>query len=175
MITIDHGSCATHNVYGLDCAEFDRLRERADGACEQCGVAEEDTRHGRLHIDHLGPRGNPTSVRGLLCSPCNTSLGQSEAGRAEFTEAQLMYLAMPFGVDLIAAVPSEDEEAARRKLRRFAADRAKTAQAEVDAIVDALRLGVRQVDVMKDVDRSREYIRRIARDAEQGGRLPRRL
>lgn len=72
------------------------------------------------------------------------------------------------------SVTGEELEAARRKLRRFATERAQTAQAEVDAIVDALRLGVRQVDVMKDVDRSREYIRRIARDAEEDGRLPRR-
>lgn len=66
-----------------------------------------------------------------------------------------------------------EREAARRRLRKFATDRARTARAEVDAIVDALRLGVRQVDVMRDVDRSREYVRRIARDAEQDGRLPR--
>lgn len=60
----------------------------------------------------------------------------------------------------------------RRRLRKFATDRVKVAQAEVDTIVEALRLGVRQVDVTKDVDRSREYVRRIERDAEADGRLP---
>lgn len=67
---------------------------------------------------------------------------------------------------------TEEQAAARRRLRKFAADRAKAAQAEIDTIVEALRSGVRQVDVVKDSDRSREYIRRIAREAEEDGRLP---
>lgn len=68
---------------------------------------------------------------------------------------------------------TDEQAAARRRLRKLAADRARAAQAEVDAIVEALRLGVRQVDVVRDIDRSREHVRKIARDAEDDGRLPR--
>lgn len=67
---------------------------------------------------------------------------------------------------------TDEQSSARRKLRKIAADRVKAAAAEIEAIVDALRVGVRQVDVVRDIDRSREHVRKIARDAEDDGRLP---
>jgi hypothetical protein len=44
----------------------------ANGCCQVCGISEE--KHGkRLAVDHCHSTGN---VRGLLCSKCNTALGQ---------------------------------------------------------------------------------------------------
>lgn len=70
-------------------------------------------------------------------------------------------------------VETDEQTTARRKLRKLATDRVKAVQREADAIVEALRAGVRQVDVARDIDRSREHVRKIARDAEDAGRLPR--
>lgn len=52
---------------------------------------------------------------------------------------------------------------ARRALRELAAQRRQAAEAEAEAIVAALRAGVRQVDIARDLDRSREHIRQVAR------------
>ena len=55
--------------------------------------------------------------------------------------------------------------AARRRLRKVVADRKKLAQAEIDAIAVALRVGLKQVEVMQLVERSREHVRLAARSA----------
>ncbi len=55
------------------------------------------------------------------------------------------------------------QEEARKKLRRLAAQRRRIADQEPAAIVEALKAGVRQMDVAEDIDRTREHIRRIAR------------
>lgn len=73
----------------------------------------------------------------------------------------------------IPGVETDEQTAARRRLRKLATDRAKAARLEASAIVEALRVGVRQVDVARDIERSREHVRKIARDAEEDGRLPR--
>lgn len=55
-------------------------------------------------------------------------------------------------------------EEARKALRRIAAQRRRLTDQEPAAIVAALNAGVRQMDVAEDIGRTREYIRRVARD-----------
>lgn len=52
---------------------------------------------------------------------------------------------------------------ARAKLRKLAKDRDRIATEEPLAVVEALRAGVRQADIVRDLGRTREHIRRIAR------------
>jgi hypothetical protein len=70
-------SCVSHLKYGMDCAEYGALRARAQGHCEICGLAEEETPTGALVIDHAHDYGDH-AVRGLLCSACNSKLGAAE-------------------------------------------------------------------------------------------------
>lgn len=49
------------------------MRERQRGLCAICGTPEPETPKGRLHVDHDHETGR---VRGLLCSRCNTGIGQ---------------------------------------------------------------------------------------------------
>jgi hypothetical protein len=62
---------------------------------------------------------------------------------------------------------------ARTRLRKLAAERERLAADEPAAIVAALQAGVRQVDIARDLDRTREHVRRIARahgiDGHQAG------
>lgn len=60
---------------------------------------------------------------------------------------------------------TSEQQAARARLRDIAAARRKAEQGEAPAVIDALKVGVRQADVARDLDRGREHIRRIARDA----------
>mgnify|MGYP000933626974 CR=1 FL=1 len=66
--------CRKHDnawhAYGLTGPQAEDLRSR--GACDICGTDSPGGRYGRWHIDHDHETGK---VRGLLCSPCNTSLG----------------------------------------------------------------------------------------------------
>lgn len=52
---------------------------------------------------------------------------------------------------------------ARTKLRKLARDRERIAEAEPQAILDALAAGVPQKDIAADLGRTREHIRRAAR------------
>ena len=64
--------------YGLTMAQYDEMLEAQNGVCAVCGAA---CRTGsRLAIDHDHETGK---VRGLLCRPCNSSLGlmQDDAAR----------------------------------------------------------------------------------------------
>jgi hypothetical protein len=54
-------------------------------------------------------------------------------------------------------------EQARAALREIAAERKRLAEVEPAAIVAALEAGVRQADVARDIDRTREHVRRVAR------------
>jgi hypothetical protein len=73
-----HRSCH-HWTFSLTCDEFDRLRERAGGKCELCGIAEEGTPRRVLCIDHDN-RYDPRAVRGLICDKCNSHLRFLENG-----------------------------------------------------------------------------------------------
>lgn len=63
-------TCHHFAYHGLTCDEYDALRARANGHCEICGIAEEETRRGSLVIDHCMAQGFH-AVRGLLCDSCN--------------------------------------------------------------------------------------------------------
>ncbi|MFD6073533.1 hypothetical protein [Amycolatopsis lurida] len=58
-----------------------------------------------------------------------------------------------------------EQQAARARLRDIAAARRKAEGGEAPAVIAALNVGVRQADIARDLERGREHIRRIARDA----------
>lgn len=59
-------------LYGLSVNEYEQMYAEANGCCQVCGVSEESLNK-RLAVDHCHATGK---VRGLLCSKCNTALGQ---------------------------------------------------------------------------------------------------
>lgn len=61
---------------------------------------------------------------------------------------------------------------ARARLVYLAAERESNAASEPEAIIDALKLGVRITDIASDIGRTREHVRRIRLEAEGSGRLP---
>lgn len=85
----------------------------------------------------------------------------------------------------MSTMTSPEAQQARQRLRKLARDRQRIEDTEDDAIADALRAGVRQVDVAQDIGRTREHIRRIAKrygipgrradatDAQTGPQSPR--
>lgn len=71
-------------TYGLEPEDYDRLLKKQKGGCGICqGVLGEN-----LHVDHDHTTG---AVRGLLCSACNTGLGQFQDS-ASLLRAALRYL-----------------------------------------------------------------------------------
>lgn len=56
--------------YGLTLAQFEAMLETQGGTCAIC---EREQIGMNLHVDHCHQTGR---VRGLLCSPCNTAIGQ---------------------------------------------------------------------------------------------------
>lgn len=65
--------------YGIEVADYDRLREEQKGCCAICGRSDpigrvsEWTQDYWLAVDHDHETGE---VRGLLCTTCNSGLGQ---------------------------------------------------------------------------------------------------
>jgi hypothetical protein len=59
--------------YGVEHGSYARMLEAQNGKCAICGTTQPGLRISRFHIDHCHETGK---VRGLLCSPCNTGLGQ---------------------------------------------------------------------------------------------------
>lgn len=60
-----------------------RVRDRADGRCEYCGLAEEDS-YIPHHIEHIRPKqhggGDSLSNLALACQACNLKKGPNLAG-----------------------------------------------------------------------------------------------
>jgi len=71
-------ACATQRKsklkrnWGMTLDQFDSLLRAQGGGCAICG-SKEPGGTGRFHVDHCHATG---SVRGLLCTRCNTGLGQ---------------------------------------------------------------------------------------------------
>lgn len=89
-----HATCH-HVTYFMSCNEYEQLLKRADGRCEMCGIAAEDTPRGKLDIDHDGQLGY-TAVRGLLCPACNIDVMLVENGRRSIDDRIAAYLANPW-------------------------------------------------------------------------------
>lgn len=164
-------ACTTHKKYLLTCEDYDELVDRAEGCCEICLIAPEETVAGLLHIDHDHARGWG-AVRGMLCGPCNNRLGRDWA---KHSKKAADYLARPLFREHPTTPAPEVTHAPRlgSTTRTAAAlaerDRAKRkldeATAELhEAIVDDLDDGVTQQHLKAIVGVSRERIRLIANE-----------
>ena len=69
------GSVRRRKAYGLTPRQYDALVLAAQGRCDLCGRLDDNTRAFSLVIDHHHPTGG---IRGLLCEPCNVTLGYVE-------------------------------------------------------------------------------------------------
>jgi|HubBroStandDraft_6_1064221.scaffolds.fasta_scaffold159466_5 hypothetical protein len=74
------GTCHHFAFHGLTCDEYDALRARANGRCEICGIAEEDTPRGVLVVDHFEEKG-VRFIRGMICGRCNSGVMSCIDGR----------------------------------------------------------------------------------------------
>jgi len=67
----------------MDSSVRRRVRDRADGRCEYCGLAEEDS-YIPHHIEHIRPKqhdgGDSLSNLALACQACNLKKGPNLAG-----------------------------------------------------------------------------------------------
>ena len=65
-----------YQKYGILLEDYERILEEQEGRCAICGMkAEHNVINGRLkslHVDHDHSTG---TIRGILCSNCNTGLG----------------------------------------------------------------------------------------------------
>lgn len=95
MSLAGHETCH-HRTYYLDCAAFDALLGRANGACEICGAAASAQYNGKLVIDHDHAHGWG-AVRGLLCSRCNAHMRRIDSYERPLDEAVTSYLALGRG------------------------------------------------------------------------------
>jgi Recombination endonuclease VII len=64
----------------MSCREYTALLARAAGHCEACGTPVQESGLKQLIIDH-DHRYGVDAVRGLICSSCNTALGNMEHRR----------------------------------------------------------------------------------------------
>lgn len=74
-------------TYGITLVEYDELLESQAGGCAICGVSSDKIGR-RLAVDHDH---STDEVRGLLCTQCNTMLGQS-GDRPEILRLGAQYL-----------------------------------------------------------------------------------
>ncbi len=71
--------CATlRKKYGISADDYDEILSKQGGVCAICGadnprINQPGKKTIYLHVDH---NHKTNKVRGLLCQPCNTSLGQ---------------------------------------------------------------------------------------------------
>ncbi len=76
--------------YGITIDDFERMNKEQNGVCKICNEPPAlKTKWGRLAVDHCHTTGK---VRGLLCYPCNTLLGNANDSRWRLRRA-IDYLA----------------------------------------------------------------------------------
>jgi hypothetical protein len=91
-------TCA-HRNYDMSCEEYDAMWFEAAGRCEICRCLPEETKNGRLFIDHH-PFTGRWAVRGLLCNACNTTLGD----RYPWNDASDRFMANPWYARFFASL-----------------------------------------------------------------------
>ena len=95
------------NRYGITWQEYDETFRYQGGKCRICGMVEtKKSRTGeivRLHVDHDH---STNEVRGLLCSSCNSGLGNFRDS-VELLRKAITYLENPPGVN----VPNPGDDA----------------------------------------------------------------
>jgi hypothetical protein len=89
--------------YKLSSTDYHALFELQGGRCGICQVSQDEMGE-RLAVDHDHQSGE---VRGLLCRPCNRSLGQHEARQ---TSAWCCYKAWPPMKELSYRRTTPDDE-----------------------------------------------------------------
>lgn len=62
-----------HWKLGLPHGTYDQMLAAQNGRCAICGTTDPGTRIGRFNVDHCH---DTSAIRGLLCSRCNTGIGQ---------------------------------------------------------------------------------------------------
>jgi len=67
-----HRAYLLKQKYGLTLDDYDKLIEEQGGRCAICGTDQPNCHHKRFVVDH---NHQTNAVRGLLCSTCNTGLG----------------------------------------------------------------------------------------------------
>jgi hypothetical protein len=91
MTPLFHGSCPTHEQYGMTCQDYNDLRADSNGCCNLCG----DT-HGWMNIDHDHELGGG-AVRGLLCPRCNAGhMRRIDWGERAIDDRTREYLISPW-------------------------------------------------------------------------------
>ena len=73
--------------YGITFEQWEMMREKENFSCMICGITEEKIGK-RLDVDHCHSTGK---VRGVLCNPCNTTLGHAKDNIA-ILESAIEYL-----------------------------------------------------------------------------------
>lgn len=59
--------------YGMTIDQYNEMAVAQHYRCKICGAPAEEQQYGKLHVDHDH---QTDEIRGLLCSGCNTGLGQ---------------------------------------------------------------------------------------------------
>lgn len=67
-------------IYSITAQEYNFLFEKQQGCCDICGTHQTELKR-RLAVDHCHTTG---SIRGLLCTSCNTHLGIYEKYKETF-------------------------------------------------------------------------------------------
>lgn len=70
---LKHRSISIKSKYGITIEDYDKIYDKQNGKCAICGVSKKNGSRVGLVIDHCHNNGH---IRGLLCSHCNTGLGQ---------------------------------------------------------------------------------------------------
>jgi hypothetical protein len=76
--------------YGVPIGTYAEMLTKQNGLCAICGTDQPGGKGGRFHIDHCHAS---SAVRGLLCTNCNTGLGQFRH-REDLLQNAIRYLAV---------------------------------------------------------------------------------